>query len=698
MEGFKKSIEVGGRELSFSTGVLAKQASSSILAQYGDTVILSAFVEKELRPEMKGADFVPLMIDYRERSYAAGKIPGGFFKREAKPKDSEVLVSRLIDRPLRPLFPSNIGRDLVISIVALSYDQENDTDILSLLASSLSVACTGIPFAGPVGAVRVGYIDGEFIINPKVKEKENSLLDLVVVGTEEKITMIECNASELSEEIICEAFVIAQKEVGKLVEFQKCFIAELGVEKIAPVEDIFDVKGKVSKIYADKATEIKERLLILDKLDKENALAEFKDRLKEDIDFEGIEEENYAAVTSTVFEQLIEEGFRELVLVDGKRVDGRGLEEVRKITSQVGILPGRVHGSSLFTRGETQSLGTVTLGGGRDSQILDELSGDYKKRFMLHYNFSSFSVGDIRPNRGPSRREIGHGNLAEKALEKVLPSDKDYPYAIRVVSDILESNGSSSMASVCAGCLALLHAGVPLKNPVAGISVGLVSEEDKDVLLVDIAGLEDHFGDMDFKVAGSKEGITAIQMDIKLTGIKVDLVPKVLELAKRSRIAILDKMSEVIATPNPNPSDFVPKMVKITVPQDKIKMIIGSGGANIKGLVERTGAEININDDGEVSISAVDNASFEMAKEAIEAYNKKIEVGEIYKVKVRNIMPFGAFAEVFSGTDGLIHISKIADERVEKVEDYLKEGDEVMVKVLEVNAQGKISLSIKDAK
>ena len=692
MAEFKKSIEVAGRELSFSTGLIAKQANGSVLVQYGDTVILATFVHKELREEMKGQDFVPLMVDYRDRTYAAGKIPGGFFKREGKPKDSEVLAARLIDRPLRPLFPNNIGRDLSVGIILLSYDCKNSADILGVLGASLSICITGVPFNGPVGAVRIGYIDNQLVVNPNEKTMENSLLELTVVGTENKITMIESNSSEISEEIMNEALVLAQSEITKLVKFQKEFMAAMNVQPFKAVEseDGLALENKVKEIYALKKDEIKSTLLIFEKLKREAGLESFKESLKTLFP----EDETQNAMVSSVFEKLIQKAFRKLITKDKKRPDGRGLDEIRPISCQVGFLPNRVHGSSLFTRGETQSLGTVTLGSPKDEQILDELSGEKKKRFMLHYNFPSFSVGEVKPSRGPGRREIGHGMLAENALSKVLPSAEKFPYTIRVVSDILESNGSSSMASVCAGCLALMHAGVPITNIVAGISVGLVQEEES-TLIIDIAGLEDHFGDMDFKVAGSKKGITAIQMDLKIDGIGLDLIPKILDLAKQSRYKIIDKMKAVIAEPNKDISAFAPMMEKIFVPKDRIKVIIGSGGQNIKAIVEKTKADINIKDTGEVSISAVNRDNFEAAKKMILLYAQDVKIGELYKVKITKIMNFGAFAEIIPGKEGLIHISQLAEQRVERVEDIVSEGDEVMVKVLAVDDMGKVSLSMK---
>lgn len=691
MAEIKKSITFAGRTLTFSTGLVAKQANGSALVQYGDTVILSAFVHQELKDEMKGLDFVALMVDYRERTYAAGKIPGGFFKREGKPKDSEILAARLIDRPIRPLFPNNIGRELAINILVLSHDSENNPDLLGILGASLTACISGVPFGGPIGAVRIGYIDGQFVVNPTQKEMERSLLDLVVVGTETKITMIEGNAQELPETLVNEALVLAQSEITKLVKFQNEFLTELKIEKVETCncESSQSRNAEIEKIYSEKKDEIKNILLIFEKLKRQDAMEKFKKSLQELVP----EDDERHSKASAIYEALIQKTFRELVTVDKKRCDGRKLDEIRPISCQVGILPSRVHGSSLFTRGETQSLGTATLGSPKDMQIMDEISGEYKKRFMLHYNFPPFSVGEAKTSRGPGRREIGHGNLAERSIEKVLPSKEEFAYSIRVVSDILESNGSSSMASVCAGCLALMHAGVPIKNPVAGISIGLVQEKES-TLLVDIAGLEDHFGDMDFKVAGSGQGITAIQMDLKIDGISVNLIPQILELAKISRAKILQIMQNTISSPNSEMSAFAPKMEKLTVPKDKIKVIIGSGGQNIKGIVEQTKATIDIEDNGDVYISAVSKESFDLAKSMILLYSQDVEVGKTYKVKITKIMNFGAFAQIIPGKEGLIHISQMSERRVNKVEDILKEGDEVMAKVLAIDDHGKVSLSM----
>ncbi len=698
MGEIKKSINLASRELSFSTGLVAKQANGSVLAKYGDTMVLATFVYKDLPIESRGEDFLSLVVDYRERTYAVGKIPGGFFKREGKPRDSEILASRIIDRPIRPLFLENLNKDLALNVLVLSYDKKNSSDILGVIASSMAITLTGIPFLGPIGAVRVGYIDGNFVINPTDIDREKSTLDLVVVGTEEKITMIEGNSSEFPEEKILEALTLAHEEIKKIVLFQKEFAKETGSSKqeiVETEEDLFLDKTS-DIIYLEKKDEIKNDLLVFEKLKREEKLSLFKESLKLHSCFIDIDEEKKDSTVSKVYEKLVERAFRELITIDKKRPDGRALDEIRPISCSIGVLPEIVHGSSLFTRGETQSLGVVTLGSSKDVQILDELEGEKEKRFMLHYNFPSFSVGETKGSKGPGRREIGHGNLAEKALEKVIPSYEDFPYTIRVVSDILESNGSSSQASICSGCLALMHAGVPIKDMVAGISIGLVDDKTSKTLLVDIAGLEDHFGDMDFKVAGTKNGINTIQMDLKIDGITLDLIPEILKLAKEARIKILDIMKQTISSPNRDISKFAPRVEKMKIDKDKIRLVIGAGGQNIKKIVEKTKADIDIKDDGTIVISANSLDACEETKKIISLYTDDIKIGDIFDVKIVKIVNFGAFAEIVPGKEGLIHISQLDNKRVQKVEDVLSLGDVVKAKVIEIDRLGKINLSIKE--
>jgi len=698
MGEIKKSINVASRELSFSTGLVAKQANGSVLARYGDTVILSTFVYKDLPIEAQGQDFLSLVVDYRERNYAVGKIPGGFFKREGKPRDSEILASRIIDRPIRPLFPENLNKDLALNVLVLSYDKINSSDILGVIGASMAITLTGIPFLGPIGAVRIGYIDENFVINPSDDDRKKSTLDLVVVGTEEKITMIEGNSNEFTEERIMEAFKLAHEEIKKIVLFQKEFAREAGVfkQEIVKTEEDLCLDKYSNIVYSEKKDEIKNILLIFEKLKREEKLSLFKESLKTNSLFNDIAEERKDSFVSKIYEVLIERAFRELVTLDKKRPDGRTLNEIRNITCSVGVLPSIVHGSSLFTRGETQSLGTVTLGSSKDIQILDELQGELEKRFVLHYNFPSFSVGETKGSKGPGRREIGHGNLAEKALEKVIPSYEDFPYTIRVVSDILESNGSSSQASICSGCLALMHAGVPIKDMVAGISIGLVSDINSKTLLVDIAGLEDHFGDMDFKVAGTRKGINTIQMDLKIDGIELELIPEILRLAKEARLKILDIMKQTISVPNSEISKFAPRIEKFKIDKDKIRLVIGTGGQNIKKIIEKTKADIDIKDDGSVIISADSLDNCKNAKRMISLYVDDIKEGDIFEVKIVKIVNFGAFAEIVPGKEGLIHISQMDNKRVQSVEDVLNLGDIVKVKVIGIDKLGKINLSMKE--
>ncbi|MFC1546257.1 polyribonucleotide nucleotidyltransferase [bacterium] len=688
MKEIKKERQVGGKVLSLSTGVFAKQARSSIVVQYGETVVLVTLATSK-SDEVR--DFVPLMVDYRERTYAAGKIPGGFFKREGRPREKEILSSRLIDRALRPLFPKNIQENIVISVIVLSSDNENDPDIPALIGSSMAVVLGGIPFGGPIAGVRVGYIDEKLIVNPSYEELEKSTLSLTVVGTEESVVMLEGDAQEISENIVTDAIMHAQEEIKKIIEMQKEFALELGVSltKMEKAEDDLDKQEK--ELLPDFKDEIKKAVTLIDKLEREHALEKVKEKIKERFpdDQDGI-------ITDIMNERLTYSVFRELVVKDRVRVDGRAFDELRAVNCNVGLLP-RTHGSGIFTRGQTQALAIATLGTSRDMQIIDDLEGEYKKRFMLHYNFPSFAVGETRPNRGPGRREIGHGSLAERAIEPMLPSDDNFPYTIRVVSDILESNGSSSMASVCGGTLALMDAGVPIKNPVAGISVGLVKESDEEILLVDIAGFEDHYGDMDFKVAGTEQGITAIQLDIKITGLSRQLVEKTLELSRKTRLKILDIMKKTIEAPRSEMSSYAPKIEKMYVPQEKVRLVIGQGGKTIKKIMEEATVEIDIEDNGEIRVSAKDSKGLAIAREMIKLYTQDPEVGKIYKGKVMRIMNFGAFVEILPGKEGLVHISQLAERRVANVEDVVKEGDEIFVKLVEIDNMGRLNLSKKAA-
>jgi polyribonucleotide nucleotidyltransferase len=688
MKEVKVEQEIGGKKLILSTGKLAKQAKASVVVQYGETVVLVSLVSAPLE---EAKDFVPLTVDYRERTYAAGKIPGGFFKREGKPREKEVLSSRVIDRPLRPLFPKGIKDDIMINAIVLSSDGENDSDLPALIGASAAVVLAGFPFNGPIGAVRIGYINGEFVINPSFTDLQNKELELIVVGTKDRITMLEGNSKEVSEDIVLKAIKKAETEVNKIIDLQIELAKKCGVElnKVSVKEDEMD--KYVQELIPTHKEKIKKAITIFDKLERAGAL----DKLKEEIVEKYKEIDETGFIASTVYERLSELCFKELIVKDKKRPDSRAFDEVRDISCEVGILP-RTHGSGLFTRGQTQALAIATLGTPRDMQIIDDLEGEYKKRFMLHYNFPSFAVGEARPNRGPGRREIGHGNLAERALEAVLPDDKEFPYTIRIVSDILESNGSSSMASVCGGSLALMDAGVPIKSPVAGISVGLVQDKE-NILLVDIAGFEDHFGDMDFKIAGTEKGITAIQLDVKVSGLDDDTIVRTFEISKKSRLKILDIMNKTLNKSREATSTYAPKIEKVIVPTDKIRLVIGQGGKTIKKIMEEADVEIDVEDTGEVTISAKNFEGLKIAREMVQLYTAEAEVGKIYKGKVMRLMSFGAFVEILPGKEGLVHISQLSDKRVEKVEDVVKEGDEINVKLVEIDAMGRLNLSKKAA-
>jgi len=683
----KVSAKLGNEEVAIETGKLAKQADGSVLIQCGGTVVLvTAVSEKEVGEDQ---DFFPLTVDYREKTYAAGKIPGGFFKREGRPTEKEILTSRLIDRPMRPLFPSNYLNEVQISAIVLSVDGENNPDTLAMVGASASLMISGIPFETPVGSVRVGMIGEEFVINPTYAQMEESKIDLILAATEKNVTMIEAGVHELSEETVLKAIQFGFAKAQELIKAQKELAAKCGKpkskvpEKIIPESVKKQVKEKVgnefSKIFKLQSKE--ERADARTELYK-TVLASFN---AEAPDFK---ESN----VKYAFDSLEEQFVRVAIADKHQRPDGRQLTEIRKITCETGILP-RTHGSSLFTRGETQSLATATLGSGQDEQRIDSLEGETFKQFMLHYNFPPFSVGETGPNRGPGRREIGHGALAERALKAVIPSQEEFPYTIRVVSEILESNGSSSMASVCAGTLALMDAGVPITSPVSGIAMGLVTEGDKWCILTDIAGVEDHLGDMDFKVAGTKKGITALQMDIKISGISEAIIKKALEDSKVARLKILDIMLQTVPETKKDLSEFAPRITTVRVNPDKIGELIGPGGKNIKKIIAESGAKVDIEDDGRVNVSSNDPKAVEIALRLIGAISEEAEVGKIYQAKVRKIAAFGAFCEILPGTDGLVHVSEIAEGFVKKVDDYLKLGDIVPVKVINIDENGKISLS-----
>ena len=680
---------IGKEKLILETGKVAKQANGSVWVQYGGTVVLVTSCGKEMSPgEMM--DFFPLTVEYRGRTYAGGKIPGGFFKREGRPLENEIITSRLIDRPLRPLFPEGLPMEVQIIATALSVDEVNDPDILGIIGASASLAISDIPFSTEIGAARIGYVDGKFIINPTHEDREKSIIDLVVSGGKEGVSMVEGNCREVSEDIVLEAIEIGSKVCGEVAEMIGEMKEKYGKEKrnIGLIKVPDELLAKVEKEAGDK---IRESNLIKEKKEAKVKIDETKKEL-------------ISSLSSDYEEYLIQKAFSIVEkkevrkeVIEGKRLDGRAPEEIRPISCEVGVLP-RTHGSALFTRGETQALVVVTLGSKEDEQTMEKLWGDeITKTFMLHYNFPPFSVGEIRPMRGPGRREIGHGHLAEKALKPVIPEWESFPYTIRLVSDILESNGSSSMATVCGGSLALMDAGVPTKRPVAGIAMGLVKEDDKEVILTDIFGLEDKYGDMDLKIAGTSQGITAIQMDIKVNGLNLELLRKSFLRSKEARGKILEIMEDAISSPRKEVSQYAPHIAVIEISQDKIGSLIGPGGKNIRKIISDTGAKIFVDDAiGRVTIESKDKNALDKAIKSVRASTQKVEVGGIYTGKVARITPFGAFVELFPGTEGLLHVSQIDNEYVEDVRKFFKEGDEVKVKVISIDERGRINLSRKE--
>jgi len=683
--------EIGGRRLILETGQMAKQASGAVVARYGDTVVLSTAVASKV--ERENVDFLPLTVDYQEKAYAAGRIPGGFFKREGRQSEKEILSSRLIDRPIRPLFPEGYYYDTQIIASVLSIGDESSMDLMGMIASSAALAISEIPFRGPIGAVRVGLVDGKFIINPGQKELETTLLNLVVAGTMDAIMMVEGGANELTEDQMLDALDTAHREIKKIVAFQNELVSKVGKPK-RPVKTVEIDKDLAEQVATLAMDQLRTAIVIPNKMERQKTLDVMLDEIKQKLKKE--DDPTRSRQISTIFFDIEKNEVRKIILEKNTRADGRKPDQIRPISSSVGLLP-RTHGSALFTRGETQALVVTTLGTSEDEQRIDSLEGEYFKTFMLHYNFPPFSVGETKPLRGPGRREVGHGALAERALKAMVPKKQEFPYTIRLVSDILESNGSSSMATVCGGTLALMDAGVPIKAPVAGIAMGLIKEGEKVVILSDILGLEDHLGDMDFKVTGTSKGITALQMDMKIEGITIETMRTALQQAKDGRLHILGKMLETLATPRNTLNPFAPRIITMQISPDKIKDVIGSGGKVIRSIVEQTGAKIDIEDDGTINIASSDEAAANKAKEIIRGIVQEAVVGKLYMGKVRKIMDFGAFVEIFPGTDGLLHISQISDKRIEKVTDELKEGDEVLVKVLEIDRQGKIRLSRKEA-
>jgi len=681
-----KNVEVAGRRLSIETGRVAEQANGAVIVRQGDTVVLStAVMSKEPRP---GIDFFPLTCDYEEKLYAAGKIPGAFMRREGRPSEQAILASRLTDRPLRPLFPEGFRLDVQVVSTVLSVDQENDPTILSINGASTALVISDIPFQGPVGAVRMGLLDGNVVVNPPLSRMAESDLDLVVAGTADAILMVEAGAKGVSEKTVLHALALAHDEIKRICAAQLELREQVGLPKhefTAPAypQGAVDVVGEYLALRLDAV------LYSADKATRETGIDELRRKTIEDL---GERFPEYADVVGKLFDKALKDRVRQRIVEEGIRVDGRGLKDVRAISVEVGVLP-RTHGSGLFTRGQTQALTIATLGSMSDQQKLDGLTADEFKRYMHHYNFPPFSVGEARPLRGPGRREIGHGALAERALLAVVPSVEEWPYTIRLVSEILSSNGSTSMASVCGSTLALMDAGVPIKAPVAGIAMGLVTREGKFAVLTDIQGVEDALGDMDFKVAGTGGGITALQMDIKIKGLTHEIFSQALEQAREARLFVLDKMLAVIPQPRTEMSTYAPRITTIMINPDKIRDIIGPGGKMIRKITEETGAQIDVEDDGRVFIAAVDQEAGRRAIDWIKGLTDEVEVGKIYRGKVVRIMPFGAFVEVLPNQDGLVHISKLSDHRVERVEEICNVGDEIVVKAVEIDSQGRLNLS-----
>ena len=684
---FKKEIELNGKKISLETGKIARQADGAIIAKCGETVVLATVVgAKKVNPDM---DYFPLSVNYQEKYYAAGKIPGGYFKREARPTESETLISRLIDRPIRPLFPDEFKNEVQLLPTVISYDKENEADILSIIASSAALAISGMPFMGPIGASRVGFIDGKYVLNPSKKELENSKLDLVVAGTKDAVLMVESETSGLTEEEMLKAVKFGHENFVPVINMIEELAAECKkLDWVVEKKDLSEVKKKIEDEFTD---ELKKAFSIKDKQKRSNLISEITDKAKKLFE----ENENFTDLdVNSELKNLEKRIVRTDILKNKNRIDGRGLSDVRPIMCEVGILP-RTHGSALFTRGETQAIVTTTLGTSDDEQRIESLEGLQRERFMLHYNFPPFSVGETG-RIGTGRREIGHGKLAWRAINSSLPSKESFPYTFRIVSEITESNGSSSMATVCGTSLALMDAGVPIKEPVAGIAMGLIKEGDDFSVLSDILGDEDHLGDMDFKVAGTKDGITSLQMDIKITGITFEIMEQALKQAKDGRIHILGEMNKALNKSRDGVGKHTPKMEKITVDKKDIATVIGKGGATIREIVEKSGAKVDVNDEGVVTVAAPDEESRNIALQIIKDLTAKAEMNKIYNGKVIKIMEFGAFVNFLGKQDGLVHISELADKRVAKVTDVVKEGDAVKVKVIGFD-RGKVKLSIKQA-
>jgi polyribonucleotide nucleotidyltransferase len=688
----KVEAQIGRHTLIIESGELAKQAGGAVTVTYGGTVSLATAVAA--RGVNHEKDFFPLTVDYRERTYAAGRIPGGFFKREGRPSEKEILTARLIDRPIRPLFPTGFLNEVQVMVTVLSSDGENDPDLLGVIGGSAALAISNIPFLGPLGVVKVGRINGDLIICPTYKESEEGELDIIIAGTKEGILMIESGCKEISENELADALEAGYHQVLKVLELQQKLVALCGKPKFKPklLEIPRELKEKITKIALPR---LEEAHRLSSKEEREEAVAVLTDELVEQFADEGI---GYTAnQVKFALSEVEQEKVRDFVLNQKARVDGRKFDQLRSIHCQIGALP-RTHGSSVFTRGQTQSLSVTTLGTSADEQTIDALEGKSSKNFMLHYNFPPFSVGEVGPTRGPGRREIGHGALAERALKMIIPTKEKFPYTIRIVSDILESNGSSSMATVCAGSLSLMDAGVPISSHVSGIALGLVKEKDRYAILTDIAGVEDHYGDMDFKVAGSRKGVTALQLDVKLQdGITLKIIREALEQGKKARAEIMEIMQKTIAAPRAELSKYAPRITTFKINPEKIRDVIGPGGKVIRKIIEETGAMIDVEDDGMIAVASSDSVKVERAIQMIRDLTEEVEVGKTYTGKIKRILNFGAFCEILPGKEGLIHISELEDKHVAKVEDVVKVGDEVKVKVIQIDELGRVNLSRKQA-
>ena len=683
-------IEIGGRALTLETGRVAKQADGSVMVRYGESVVLATVVASKTAVE--GQDFFPLTVDYRERAYAGGRIPGGFFKREGRPVEKEILTSRLIDRPLRPLFPKGFKNEIQLIVLAISADQDNDPDILAMNGASAAVLVAGLPYLGPFGAVRIGLVDGRLVANPASSQRDRSTLDLVVAATEDSVVMVEGGANEVPEETLVEAIALGHAECKALVRAQRALAELAGKPRWsfdASAHQDPELEARVRGVAQGRVREI---ITIAEKVQRGQALARLAEEVLAAVDPDGLRR----ARAKEYLDKVEREEVRRMVLDRGVRIDGRQSWETRQVSAEVSFLP-RTHGSALFTRGETQALVAATLGTKSDEQKIESFEGESFKPFMLHYNFPSFSVGEIRRFGSPGRREIGHGALAERSIQPVLPPKEQFPYTIRIVSDILESNGSSSMATVCGATLALMDAGVPIRAPVAGIAMGLIKEGPKFAILTDIMGTEDHYGDMDFKVAGTEKGVTGLQMDNKMAGVSREILAEALRQAREARTYVLSKMREAIATPREELSPYAPRFVTIKIKPEKIREVIGPGGKVVRGIQEQTGVKVDIEDDGRVMLFGVDARMVQQAVDIIQGIVKEAEVGRVHLGKVKKVVDFGAFVEIMPGTEGLLHISQIAEERTRRVEDVLNEGDQVLVKVIEVDPSGKIRLSRRAA-